>query len=151
MNANLLSLWNKKHSWDFTADIAEFWEGFAIHWVSFAILSIATAGVSGLRHGILFYSLAGLLGVAGFAWFLTFGLGFLAVSVRRAHDVGISGAWIFVPLVGLVIGFLPSKTEGNPFRASENQCPQGHQLFQGAIWCISCQEIGAEPRLSFTA
>jgi uncharacterized membrane protein YhaH (DUF805 family) len=98
---------------------SEFW-----WWWLFTILVQIVASII---DGILFGNMAGmdsfhgpsfLSGLVGLALFLPS----LAVTVRRLHDVGRSGWWIFLGLVPL-IGFLvllywyvqPSKSEGNRF------------------------------------
>jgi len=147
----LISLWKKKHSWDFTAGIAEYWLGCAVLVMSDIILFLMAVGVLSMKHGFGFFLLAFVVGALSIAHTLTFGLGWLSVAVRRAHDAGISGAWVCNPLGVFIVGFFPTKSQNNRYRASDKLCPLGHELHQGAIWCNSCQEIGEEPRLSFVA
>jgi len=87
---------------------------------------------------------------AFFLWFLTFGLGFLSLAVRRAHEAGISGAWVFIPPMILVVGFLPVKLQNNRYIASGARCANGHDQFEGSVWCIECQAIGADARISIS-
>jgi uncharacterized membrane protein YhaH (DUF805 family) len=137
----LASLWKKKYSWDFGATKSEYWLGFLIYLVSTAFVSFVS--LVAIDHDLKVVATTALI-----IWFLTFGLGFNSLAVRRAHEAGISGAWIFIPPMRLVVGFLPAKPQNNRYIASGVRCANGHDQFEGSVWCIECQAIGADARIS---
>ncbi|TDO45259.1 uncharacterized membrane protein YhaH (DUF805 family) [Kribbella sp. VKM Ac-2527] len=86
----------------------EYWMFFLFNLVISVILSIvdSVAGTNGSGVGIIstIYSLAVLLPS-------------IAVLVRRLHDTGKSGFWVFiglVPLIGAIVLIVFAATEGNP-------------------------------------
>jgi len=139
----LTSFWKKKYSWDFGAEKSEYWSGVLIYLVGSVFLVCVPLVVG--EHARKMVSTA-----AFFLWFLTFGLGFLSLAVRRAHEAGISGAWVFIPPMILVVGFLPVKLQNNRYIASGARCANGHDQFEGSVWCIECQAIGADARISIS-
>ena len=137
----LVSFWKKKYSWDFGATKSEYWLGFFIYLASIALVTLVSL-VAGDHDRKVVATIALII------WLLTFGLGFTSLAVRRAHEAGISGAWVFIPPMHLVVGFLPAKLQNNRFIASGVRCANGHDQFEGSVWCIECQAIGADAKIS---
>ena len=140
MNA-LASFWKKKYSWDFGATKSEYWSGALFYLVSSVFLVFISLVVGEQARK--------LVSITAFVlWSLTFGLGFVSLAVRRAHEAGISGAWVFIPLMQLIVGFLPAKLQNNRYIASGVRCANEHDQFEGSVWCIECQATGADAKIS---
>jgi len=139
----LASIWKKKYSWDFGATKSEYWLGFLIHLMSTAFVGVVS--LVAVDHDLKVVATITLI-----IWLLIFGLGFTSLAVRRAHEAGISGAWVFIPPMRLVVGFLPVKLQNNRYIASGARCANGHDQFEGSVWFIECQAIGADARISIS-
>ena len=134
--------WTKKWDWDFTTTKAEFWEGFGLYFLSTFVLVLALVITPRHAHVVL-----GIIAFVGIFWLFVMQFGMTSLSVRRAHDAGISGAWTFIPFAWIIIGFLDIKTDDNWYRASGIKCKNGHDQFADSIWCVNCQTEGFDPRL----
>ena len=73
----------------------------------FALFNLIIALVLGLIDGLVgTYSVVGGLGLLGGLYYLAVLLPTIGVSVRRLHDTGRSGWWLFIvliPLIGAII------------------------------------------------
>lgn len=78
----------------------EYW-GFTLFTILFGV---GTGVVDALMH-------LDLVNYTSLLWFIP-GIG---VSVRRMHDIGRSGLWSFVPVVGLVMACIPGLPEANMY------------------------------------
>jgi uncharacterized membrane protein YhaH (DUF805 family) len=70
----------------------EYWMFYLFNCIAFAVLSLVDGFLT---------SLVGFGGLVALYWLATL-IPTIAVSVRRLHDVGKSGWWIFITLVPLV-------------------------------------------------
>lgn len=94
----------------------EYWMFFLIY----VLISIVIGFVLGLIGGIL-----GMGSALGDIVTLILALGLLipsiSVAVRRMHDIGRSGWWILVPIVGLVFLFFDSQPGTNEYGANPKE------------------------------
>ena len=42
-------------------------------------------------------------------------IGTISLAWRRAHDAGLSGILMLIPIVSLIVSILPSRTKNNPY------------------------------------
>lgn len=90
---------NKYAQFNGRADKAEFWQYVLVY----ILISIAFSLLSGIFGGVKI--LGGLVMVLNIIVMLALLLPSIAVSVRRMHDIGKAGGWIFInliPLIGLI-------------------------------------------------
>lgn len=138
-----LAVLKKYAVFDGRASRREYWMFFLIN----LLISIVLGAIDGLFRSVFEAALGTDLGTTGFLGSL-YGLAVLipsiAVAVRRLHDTGRSGWWLFlnlIPIIGfiVVIVFLASEGQPGPNRYGPN--PKG--LPPGAV--PSASSPGAAP------
>ncbi|UXN25436.1 DUF805 domain-containing protein [Curtobacterium flaccumfaciens] len=111
-----LRFWKKYVRFDGRASQSEYW-----FWALWYLIGSAVAGIIGSGFDVLPFVDDGSDGL-GSLWSLACALGFIALTVRRLHDVNLSGllALLFiVPPIGilfsLIIGLMSSNPQGQQY------------------------------------
>ncbi len=97
-----LACWGKATNSKGRASREEFWSFFIIN---IAIIYILDLLMSGL--GYLYAIISGLFP-------------FLTVTIRRLHDVGKSGWWVFVPIYNIILCCYESDADSNEYGDNPN-------------------------------
>ena len=111
-----LRFWKKYVRFDGRASQSEYW-----FWALWYLIGSAAAGIIGSGFDVLPFVDDGSDGL-GSLWSLACALGFIALTVRRLHDVNLSGllALLFIiPPIGilfsLIIGLMSSNPQGQQY------------------------------------
>jgi uncharacterized membrane protein YhaH (DUF805 family) len=94
-----LKVWQNYANFQGRARRKEYWMTFLFNYLiiitlmlfGFAMVSVMDPDVGSILLAVIFY-----------AYFLAFLVPMLAVNVRRLHDTGRSGGWIFISLIPLI-------------------------------------------------
>ncbi|MBA3671856.1 MAG: DUF805 domain-containing protein [Gemmatimonadaceae bacterium] len=107
-----LKVWKQYNVFTGRSRRSEYWWFVLINFVILVLLSFAgPAGASGYNLLTLFYSLASLVPT-------------IAVSARRLHDIGRSGWWMLVPIVGFVMMIFDSQPGTNEYGPNSKETPE---------------------------
>jgi len=88
----------------------EYWMFFLLN----TLVSLALGLVWGIIAPTFVYHIISI-------YFLATIIPILALGVRRMHDIGRSGWWLFVPVVGFVFLFFGSQPDANEYGLSTNK------------------------------
>ncbi len=107
-----LKVWKNYKDFSSRSRRMEYWSFMLINTLILILLSFAGKPTSiGYNLPTLVYSLASLIPS-------------IAVSARRLHDIGRSGWWMLVPIVGFVMMFFDSQPGTNEYGPNPKETPE---------------------------
>jgi uncharacterized membrane protein YhaH (DUF805 family) len=130
-----LGVWKQYATFKGRAQRREYWMFLFLN-MSFILAMALVAGIVGIFIAVVPLKMEGdsvmqagalAAGLVTFVYSLAVFTPALAVTVRRMHDSGRSGWWMFVPLVSFILLCLNSQANNNRYgpRPNDGERPQG--------------------------